>query len=458
MAEKPSVLIVDDEPDIRQVLVEALRVWGYEPVSVGDGREGLEALRHRLFDVALVDLSMPHMDGLTFLGEVKHLNLDVDVVMMTGRPSMRTAVQALKSGAHDYLQKPLELAELGHLLGRVMEDRLRRRELAELRSRIGERLPVQNLIGDSPRMREIRDIIERVASSDSPILIEGESGTGKELVAAAIHRRSPRATGPFVPVNCGAIPEGLMESQFFGHVRGAFSGAVSDAPGLFRSAHRGSLFLDEIGELPASLQVKLLRVLQDKEVRAVGAVKSQLVDVRVIAATNRRLEDAVRDGAFRQDLYYRLDIVRIVMPPLRERKEDIPRLVGHFIRQLNQRYGRSVSSIAPDALALLAAHDFPGNIRELENMLERAYAMGARAEIGAADLPPMRRSLSAPAPMPAARLDPPAGGDLPRLADLERDLIQRALVVYGNDRERAAKALGISRRTLYRRLADYRLL
>jgi transcriptional regulator with PAS, ATPase and Fis domain len=292
--------------------------------------------------------------------------------------------------------------------------------------------------------------VAKVASSHSPVLVEGESGTGKEVVAATIHRLSPRAGAPFIPVNCGAIPGELLESEFFGHVRGAFSGAVADALGLARSAHGGTLFLDEIAELPPALQVKLLRVLQESEVRPVGSTKTYTVDIRVIAATNRPLEEALKDGTLRQDLFYRLNVVRIAIPPLRERRADIPVLVNTFLRQFNHRFGRSVSGVAPDAMAALVAYDFPGNVRELENLLERAYALGAKGDLSLPDLPSLAPRVS---PAPAR---PPSG--VPRLDQVERELILQALEVYGNDRDQAARALGISRRTIYRRLKEYRLL
>jgi transcriptional regulator with PAS, ATPase and Fis domain len=286
-----------------------------------------------------------------------------------------------------------------------------------------------------------------VAVTDSPVLIEGESGTGKELVAAAIHRLSSRAKGPFIPVNCSAIPSDLLESEFFGHVRGAFSGAVSDSLGLFRGAHDGTIFLDEIAELPPALQVKLLRVLQEMQVRPVGSTRAYPVDVRVIAATNRNLEQAMLENSFRQDLFYRLNVIRVTLPPLRERREDIPALVTHFLRRFNRRFHRDLRGITPDALAALGAFDFPGNVRELENLIERAYAMGARDQITLADLP----SLTAR----AVGLPSMSNRALPTLADVEKDLILRALSMLDNDKEEAARALGISRRTIYRRLKEY---
>jgi two-component system response regulator AtoC len=339
------------------------------------------------------------------------------------------------------------LDEIHHLMQRMMERRFLRGEVHSLRTRLGEELTINELIGSSPAMERVKEIIGKVAVSDSPVLVEGESGTGKELVAAAIHRLSARAKRAFIPVNCSAIPRDLLESEFFGHVRGAFSGAVSDAVGLFRGAHDGTIFLDEIAELPPELQVKLLRVLQEMQVRPVGSTKAHPVDVRVIAATNRNLEEAMKAGNFRQDLFYRLNVIRIQLAPLRERREDIPALVNHFIRRFNKRFRREVRGISPDGLAALTAYDYPGNVRELENLLERAFAMGARDQISLADLPSLTTRPTV-APSLTAK-------SVPTLAEVEKELILRALAVYNNDKEEAAKALGISRRTIYRRLKEY---
>jgi transcriptional regulator with PAS, ATPase and Fis domain len=330
---------------------------------------------------------------------------------------------------------------------RLMERRFLRREVHSLRERLGEELTVNELIGNSAAMQRVKDVISKVAVTDSPVLIEGESGTGKELVAAAIHRLSARAKGAFIPVNCSAIPRDLLESEFFGHVRGAFSGAVADALGLFRGANEGTIFLDEIAELPPELQVKLLRVLQEMVVRPVGSTKAYPVDVRVIAATNRNLEQAMTSGSFRQDLFYRLNVIRVHLPPLRERRDDVQGLVNHFIRRFNRRFRRDVRGITDDALLALTAYDFPGNVRELENLVERAFAMGARESITLADLPSLA---SRPAVAPSI-----ANAPIPTLADVEKELILRALAVFNNDKEEAARALGISRRTIYRRLKEY---
>ena len=448
--EPAKVLVVDDEPSILRLLNEALTQWGYQVTTAANAREAIEALRTGLFDAAITDIRMPDMSGLELLREIKKHDDAIEVLVMTGYPTIASAVEALKEGAYDYLSKPLILDELRHLMARVTERRFLKGEVHSLRARLGEELVVNELVGNSPPMQRVKDIIAKVAATDSPVLIEGDSGTGKELVAAAIHRLSARAKGPFIPVNCSAIPEDLLESEFFGHVRGAFSGAVSDALGLFRGAHDGTIFLDEIVELSPALQVKLLRVLQEMQVRPVGSTKAYPVDVRVIAATNRDIEKAIADGGFRQDLYYRLNVVRISLPPLRARRDDVPALVNHFLRRFNRRFRRDVRSIAHDALAALSAYDFPGNVRELENLIERAFAMGAREQITLGDLPSLAK---------AAVVGPGAAtGAIPQLADVEKELILRALAYYTDDKEAAARALGISRRTIYRRLKEYGML
>jgi DNA-binding NtrC family response regulator len=448
--DRPRVLVVDDDADVGELMREALGRWGYDVALASNGRDAVELISHQIFDAALVDIWMPEMDGLQVLDEIKRHDPAIEVVMMTGNPMVETAVQALKSGAYDYLIKPLNLDEMQHLMQQVLEKRFLSREVHSLRNRLAEHLAVKDLVGSSPGMSRVKEVIATVADSDSPVLIEGESGTGKELVAAAIHRQSGRAKGPFVPVNCSAIPADLMESEFFGHVRGAFSGAVADALGLFRSAHGGTLFLDEVAELSPALQAKLLRVLQEKEIRPVGSTKTHTVSVRMMAATNKNLEALVQAGHFRQDLFYRLNVVRILVPPLRERRGDIPALVTYFLRRFNERFHRDVKGIAPDAMAALTAYDFPGNVRELENLLERAFALGARDEIERTSLP----ELAAKPEAPATEDD----GTLPTIDQAERDLIARALLRFRNDKEQAARALGLTVRTLYRRIKKFGLI
>ena len=452
--ETARVLVVDDERSILQLLKEALTHWGYQVTTASSGREALDAMRTNVFHVAMTDIRMPDMSGLDLLREIKKLDETIEVVVMTGYPAISSAVEALKEGAYDYLSKPVMIDEIHHLMQRMMERRFLRGEVQSLRTRLGEELTINELIGSSAGMERVKEIIGKVAVSDSPVLIEGESGTGKELVAAAIHRLSARAKRAFIPVNCSAIPGDLLESEFFGHVRGAFTGAVADALGLFRGAHEGTLFLDEIAELPPGLQVKLLRVLQEMQVRPVGSTKAYTVDVRVIAATNRNLEQAMHAGTFRQDLFYRLNVVRIHLPPLRERRDDIPALVNHFVRRFNRRLRRDVKGIAPEALAALIAYDFPGNIRELENLIERAFAMGTREQIALSDLPSLTRGLVA---IPTAD-ETATPSTLPTLAAVEKDLILKALAVFRDDKEAVARALGLSRRTIYRRLKEYGVL
>src|SRR6266852_3955723 len=418
MVETARVLIVDDETSILMLLKEALTAWGYQVATAGTATDALAVVRTQVFDAAITDIRMPDMSGLELLKQLKAHDESIEVVIMTGYPTIASAVEALKEGAYDYLSKPLILDELKHLMQRLMERRFLRGEVHTLRARLGEELTVNELIGASAPMQRVKDVIGKVAVTDSPVLIEGESGTGKELVAAAIHRLSIRAKGPFLPVNCSAIPPDLLESEFFGHVRGAFSGAVADALGLFRSANEGTIFLDEIAELSPGLQVKLLRVLQEMQVRPVGSTKTHLVDVRVIAATNRDLDRSIADGRFRQDLYYRLNVVRVSLPPLRARREDIPALVNHFLRRFSRRFRREIRGIAPEALVALQAYDFPGNVRELENLIERAYAMGARDHISLTDLPSLTLS---------ARPTPISTHSLPTLAEVEKELILRAL-------------------------------
>src|SRR5436309_2758131 len=309
MMESAKILVVDDETSILKLLKEALTQWGYQVACVSTGTEALEAIRGDMFDAVITDIRMPDMTGLEIRKEMKSHDESVEVVVMSGYPTIASAVEALKEGAFDYLSKPLLLDELRHLMVRMTERRFLRGEVHSLRARLGEELSVNELVGNASPMQRVKEIIGKVATTDAPVLIEGESGTGKELVAAAIHRLSTRAKGPFIPVNCSAIPEDLLESEFFGHVRGAFSGAVSDALGLFRGANDGTIFLDEIAELSPGLQVKLLRVLQEMQVRPVGSTKAHSVDVRVIAATNRDLDRSIADGRFRQDLYYPLHVV-----------------------------------------------------------------------------------------------------------------------------------------------------
>jgi DNA-binding NtrC family response regulator len=444
------ILLIDDDDLVRQVLQERLVQEGHEVSTAATGVSGLAQLKTSVFDAALLDIHMPDMTGIEILEEMKRVDPGIDAIMMTGFPQMETAIQALRLGAYDYLTKPMDWIPLKRVLERIVERRYLQAEVTNLRQRLAESPPIGELVGASPGMQQLRDLIARVAPSDSAVLIEGESGTGKELAAFAVHRLSGRSKGPFVPVNCAAVPTELMESEIFGHVKGAFSGATMDSRGLFRSADGGTIFLDEIGDLPTQMQPKLLRVLQEKEVRPVGGSQVYHVDVRVVAATNQKLADAVKSGNFRQDLFFRLNVVRIETPALRTIRQDIAPLAMSFVRKLNRRFGRRVLGIEPDALASLISYDFPGNVRELENLIERAYALGADGQIRMADLPPLSASsqvFSPPAPANSTR----------NLDDLERDLIVETLRAHQDDKAKVAEALGMSERTLYRRLKKHDL-
>jgi len=370
----PSILVVDDEPTMQQLLEGYLEDQGYRVATVGSGREALARIEAQEFDVVVADIRLPDVSGLAVLERSRSVNPATAVVLMTGHATLETAVEALRKGAGDFLQKPFRLEDLARCLRRLLRRRAAGREPGEPappRSGVDE-----TLVGENAAMRALREQIARCAPMPSNVLITGESGTGKELVACAIHAASPRRAAPFVPVNCGAIPEALLESQLFGHVKGAFTSAVQANPGLFVAAHGGTLFLDEIAELPFPLQVKLLRVLEERQVWAVGASKPLSVDVRVIASTNRDLSREIEARRFRADLFYRLDVVHLQLPALRERRSDIPLLVDHFIRRLNVRLNRRVHGIDPAALHVLVNHGWKGNVRELENLLERAMILG----------------------------------------------------------------------------------
>jgi len=442
----PRVLAVDDDPLTLKFLSRVLTGAGYEVVRAASGPEALKACAGRAFDVALVDIVMPGMSGLQLLRELKRRDPAIDVLMMTAHPEVRTAVEAFKETAFDYLSKPLNIDELKQRLAHVIERRFLRREIRDLRGRLGERPRTCDLVGVSPALNEVRAALADAAASDSSLLIEGENGTGKELAAAAMHRLSRRSGGPFIPIRARAIPAELVESEFFGHVRGAFAGAVSDTLGLLRSAHGGTLFLDEVSDLPLPLQTRLLHAIDARTVQPVGSSQVHAADVRVVAATSLDVEKAVASGLVHADLWLRLNGTRLRMPPLRERREDVPPLVTHFIKELNARFGRNVRGVTPETLALLCDYTFPGNVSELESLLERAYLMGATHEIAVGDLPPLQLAGVRPAT---------SSMPLPTLPQVERELILRAIDIHPRDREAAARALGISVRTLFRRLKEY---
>ena len=481
--EPKRVLIADDEINIRRVLEAILRRDGYDVVTAANGLEALAGMTRGVHTV-ITDLKMPGLDGMGLLRKLSAEYPDVPVVMITAHGSVENAVEAVKLGAFDYIEKPFDQEQIRQ----VVDKALRTHSLARRDARIEE--PVARgrfrLVGESPAIRQVYAVIEKVADTPSTVLITGESGTGKELIARALHEYSSRREGPFIKINCAAIPKTLMESELFGYEKGAFTGAVGAKPGRFELAHGGTLFLDEIGEIPVEMQVKLLRVLQESEFERVGGIKTIKVDVRLVAATNRDLHSEVASGAFREDLYYRLNVVPIHLPPLRERREDIPLLVNHFIAKFNERLKKQISGIEPDAVERLVSYHWPGNIRELENVIERTMLFCAGPTIRAVDLPAeFTLVTAAPGPLPAGTAVPPdepppsrisgsfslpaLTGSLPIGAEavsslkeavrveterVERELIQRALDETGNNVTQAARKLKISRKSLQTKMKE----
>ncbi|WP_437564684.1 sigma-54-dependent transcriptional regulator [Sorangium sp. So ce542] len=454
------VLVVDDEPGLRQVLSIAFRRQGYEVALAPGAGAALEAIRQnpQPFPLILTDLVMPDGSGIEVLAAAKARSSATEVIVMTAHSTVESALDAMRRGAYDFVTKPFSPAELIALAAKALEKSSIVAENQRLRAQL-ERLdlPSREPLGTSPAMQRISELIGKIAPTRTTVLLTGESGTGKERVARAIHEQSDRAAKPFLVVNCGALPEALMESELFGHEKGSFTGAGARALGLFREADGGTLLLDEVGELPASLQVKLLRVLQERKVRPVGAAAELAVDVRVLAATNRDVEVEVREGRFRQDLYYRLNVIRIELPPLRERPGDVSRLAERFLRRFAAELGKDVRGLTTDAVRALDAYGFPGNVRELENMMERAVALAGGPSIGLGDLPSAVAGLSA-SPAPLLAQLPPGGCMLDEvIGEVERRLILQALERTGGVRKAAAKLLGVSFRSLRYRLAKHAL-
>ena len=451
------VLVIDDEAGVRRTLSMILEDEGYKVITASDGTEGLERALAEEPDLILCDIRMPRMDGLEFLEEYRKKNGQALVITITAYGSNELAVEAMKKGAYDYLAKPFTTAEVVLTLRKAEEREKLRREVTRLRKRVKADQRYPEIVGKSAGMREAIELGTKVAQHPSTVLITGESGTGKELIARLIHLASPRADNPFVPINCGAIPENLLESELFGHVKGAFTGAHVDRAGLFEEADGGTLFLDEIGELPTQLQVKLLRALQEGEIRRVGDSSSRKVDVRLITATARDLEQEVRDGNFRSDFYYRINVVRIHLPPLRQRTEDIPPLTRYFIERFSKQLGINVTGFEPAAMKLLLGHPWYGNVRQLENVVERAMVLAEGSTIGPTDLPDVIRhpETSVEGPMDALPADELSIKK--QTADLERRLIARALQVTDGNRTKAAELLDLSYRALLYKIRDYGL-
>ncbi|HEU5181989.1 MAG TPA: sigma-54 dependent transcriptional regulator [Candidatus Polarisedimenticolia bacterium] len=447
------LLVVDDEATQREMLSGILTRAGYRVTLAAAGVEALAILERDGFDLLLTDQKMPGMDGLSLLERATALQPDLPVILMTAYGSVSEAVSAMKRGAADYLTKPFDRDELLLVLGKVLKQRRLEEEVAALRGALNERYRLGGIIGSSPAMREVFSLIDRVAGTDVPVLIRGESGTGKELVARAIHERSRRAAGPFVALNCAAIPETLLESEFFGHERGAFTGATRSHAGRFQQAAGGTLFLDEIGAMRIDLQAKLLRALQEKEIQRLGSVGTIPVDVRILAATGENLEEAIRRRTFREDLFYRLNVVPLHLPALRERSEDIPLLVRHFAESAARRFEREPISVSPEVMDRFQVHPWLGNVRELENCIERMVLLARGPRLTPADLPPDLREAAAPGAVAGAPFElPPAGVRLP---ELERHLIVQALRRSRGSLGPAARLLGISYKTLQYRIQKF---
>ena len=448
------LLLVEDEAALREVTARRLADEGIRVVEADSGEAAVERLESCAFDVVLTDLRLPGIDGTAVLDAALERYPDIVCVVVTGFGTVADAVAALKRGAADFITKPFQFDQLLHVIRSALEQRRLRSENAWLRSQIQERYRFEGLVGRSPRMRELFDLLETVAASPSTVLVTGETGTGKELAAKAIHHNSPRRGHRFVALNCSAVPETLLESELFGHVRGAFTGAVASRAGRLESAHEGTLFLDEVGTMSGPLQAKLLRVLQERELERVGDSRPIRIDVRIIAATNADLAQLVRDGRFREDLYYRLNVIPIFLPPLRERREDIPLLVRHFVETFSRQQGRpQEATVTQTAMRRMMAYEWPGNIRQLENAMERALTLNrTRAWIDVDDLPGelQQAALSEPPATPAI---PEAGFDLAAyMAAVERQLIQRALDDTGGNKRQAADRLGVKRTTLVEKL------
>ena len=444
-----TVLVVDDEEAMRDIGSRMISSLGHHAETARDGEEALKKVREEGFDLVLADLRMPRKDGMDLLREIKKFDPRIEVIMVSGFGTIESAVEAIKLGASDYVTKPLQVEELKKKIERTLKNRQLTLENRYLKNLLRSKNGSRPLIGSSQPMQNIFSLINKVAGNDSTVLVEGESGTGKELVARAIHDGGPRSTGPFIPVHCAAMTQTVIESELFGHRKGAFTNAFSSKEGLFKVANGGTIFLDEVSEIPPETQVKLLRVLQEKEIRPVGDTRCIRIDVRVVAATNRNLDLAVQEGDFREDLFYRLNVVPIRVPPLRERPEDIPVLVDHFLRERNTDAKR-FNGLSKKAMKVFLAYPWPGNVRELENCIELFFALAAGGTIDMEDLPPhLFQKVRMPLQM--------TWDKAPNLRDLERAAIEMALRENHNDVLAAARQLQVGKSTLYRKIKEFKL-
>jgi two-component system response regulator HydG len=449
-ADRSHILIVEDDRPQADAVAEALQRVGHSCVVVTEPRRALEIMERDDFDLIITDLAMHEVSGMEILQEAKRLDPTTEVIIVTGHGTTETAFQAGRDQAIDYITKPLNLMDLRNHVDKALEHRRLVRRTTQLSEQLEERFGFEGIIGQSAAIRRVIQTCRQIAPTDATVLIEGESGTGKELVAKALHNNSPRKGRNFVALNCAALSEGILESELFGHEKGAFTGAVSSRKGRFEHADGGTLFLDEVGDMPMATQIKLLRVIESREIVRVGSNEPRRVDVRLLSATHRSLDDMVKEGAFREDLYFRLKVVRIHLPPLRERREDIPLLTDHFIRTLAAAHGRQVTAITPEAQRVLNAYAWPGNVRELINTLETMVVLAQGPTLEASDIPPEIR----PA---AAEALPQTVSAAMRLDEAERLLIEKTLQMTGGSRLEAAKILGIGERTLYRKIKQYGL-
>jgi DNA-binding NtrC family response regulator len=443
-----SILIIEDEPRMRRLLEISLGEDGHVTQAVEDAETGLKFLRKEMADLVITDLKLPGMSGLEFLHEARRVNASLPVIVMTAYGSVETAVEAMKAGASDYVLKPFTMAEMKLVVRKELDVQKVREENRSLKEALGKRYQYQNIIARSPRMQEVLALVERVAPTNSTVLLGGESGVGKDLIARAIHQNSRRASGPFIKINSTAIPDTLFESELFGFEKGAFTGALASKPGKFELADKGTLFLDEIGDVPAPIQVKLLRVLQEREFERLGGTKTLKVDVRLIAATNRDLRAALEQGTFREDLYYRLNVVPIDIPPLREHKDDIPELASYFLARFARENEKEVTTITQAAIKMLMDYHWPGNVRQLENTIERAVALAARPVLDAGDF-----YLDSANHKNSTSAEPSFLPEGMTLEQWEDEMIREALRRAGGNKSQAARLLGLSRNALRYRLA-----